>query len=86
MDIKSLEEGHRYLKIQILPLREHNISLLQHQELNAVKCNNFSFFTTVTCSISSLSQRAESFDIKLGDRQMKVEIIVLSRIKPHLLF
>jgi hypothetical protein len=60
MDIKSLEERHQCLKIQTLPLREHNIGLLQHQKLNAVKCNNFYFFTTVVCSINRVCRKEHS--------------------------
>jgi len=60
MDIKSLEERHQCLKIKFLPLQENNIGLLQHQKLNVVKCNHFSFFTTVIRSINRVGRKEQS--------------------------
>jgi len=60
MGIKPLEKRHQCLKIQIVPLRKHNIGLLQHQKLNAVKCNNVSFFTTVMCYINRVCRKEQS--------------------------
>jgi hypothetical protein len=60
MDTKSLEQRHHYLKIQIVPLREHNIRLLQHQKLNVVKCNNVSFLVTFICSINRVCHKEQS--------------------------